>query len=163
MAVTTLPSKPITLHKLIAILQNLLPDVQFAFGESFRWAPASKTIFYTEKLEATHSIWSLLHEAGHALREHGTYATDLELLMIEVEAWDAAKALAQKLGITIDSQHIEDCLDTYRDWLHSRSACPICTTTSLETVSGMYRCHNCYTSWRVSQERFCRTYRMKSV
>jgi hypothetical protein len=91
---------------------------------------------------------------------HQTYRSDFELLLLEVAAWDKAKQLAASQGITMDEEHIQDCLDTYRDWLHERSTCPRCGTVSLQASPSEYNCHNCSASWQVSKSRFCRPYRL---
>ena len=84
------------------------------------------------------------------------------LLKLEVEAWEKAKEVALKLDIKIDPNHIEDCLDTYRDWLYKRSVCPKCSNKSLQQSDfNHYECFNCHMRWRVTTSRFCRTYRMK--
>jgi hypothetical protein len=104
--------------------------------------------------------WALLHEAAHVLLGHTNYRLDVDLLLLEVAAWGKAKELAGELGVSIDENHIQDSLDTYRDWLHQRSACPRCSTVSLQVSSREYRCHNCLASWHVSTSRFCRPYRL---
>lgn len=105
-------------------------------------------------------VWSLLHETGHALLDHTSYKADFELLRLEVEAWERAKLLAADLDVAIDEDHIQDCLDTYRDWLFKRSICPQCNTKCLQQGDFVhYRCFNCHTVWRVSSSRFCRAYR----
>jgi hypothetical protein len=60
--------------------------------------------------------------------------------------------------VIIDEEHIQNCLDTYRDWLHKRSTCPRCDSHGLQT-SEQYKCYNCRAVWRVGNERFCRAYR----
>jgi hypothetical protein len=118
--------------------------------------------------------WALLHETGHALLEHQSYKGDFELLRLEVAAWERAREVAATIShdfspdstpdagmdVTIDEDHIQDCLDTYRDWLYKRSICPTCTTKCLQQDDFVhYRCFNCHTTWRVSSNRFCRAYR----
>jgi hypothetical protein len=101
-----------------------------------------------------------LHETGHALLGHTSYQADFELVRLEAAAWERAKSLALSLDMTIDEGHIQNCLDTYRDWLHKRSLCPSCGTQSLQQGDFVhYRCHNCHTKWRVGTDRFCRAYR----
>jgi hypothetical protein len=149
-----------TIDKLIVRLQAQFPDLQFVAGEQFSWSPETSEIFYKANSRGKQAIWSLLHESGHALLQHTTYQADFELLKLEIAAWERAKTLAQNLGLTIDNDHIEDCLDTYRDWLYKRSICPNCTTKSLQQGDFVhYRCFNCHTTWRVSASRFCRAYR----
>jgi hypothetical protein len=142
-------------------LRSRLSEVTFVPAESFCWSPKNSTIMYNEAtLSENTGTWALLHEAGHALLGHRSYKTDVELLMLEVEAWQAAKDLARDNGINIDDEHIQDCLDTYRDWLHQRSTCPACGVVCLQDTPRSYRCHNCHNCWLVSASRFCRPYRL---
>lgn len=143
------------------ILSRLLPHISFKQAKSFYWSPASKTVHYdSSNTESDCSIWALLHEAAHAKLDHQNYTSDLELLMLEVAAWDEAKRIANNIGIDIDCDHIEDCLDTYREWLHQRSTCPTCGVVSLQEHANLYRCFNCLNDWQVSTSRFCRPYRL---
>jgi hypothetical protein len=149
-----------TMQKLLPKLQAAFPHLIFSPGKQFCWSPESQEIFYKIDADSDQSSWSLLHETGHALLEHTTYHADFELLKLEVGAWEKAKELAQKFGIEIDEEHIQDCLDTYRDWLYKRSICPSCTNKCLQQDDFIhYRCFNCHTVWRVSTSRFCRAYR----
>lgn len=145
-------------------LAPLVPDIQFVAGDTFLWSPVNQTITYSTSPNKTKvSAWSLLHETGHALLGHNDYKSDLDLLLMEVAAWEEAKTLARKLDITIDEDHIQDCLDTYRDWLHQRSTCPRCGLVCLQVSGSEYRCHNCSCVWKVSSSRFCRPYRLTTT
>jgi hypothetical protein len=148
------------IDKLIAELQARSPALRFTAGKQFSWSPETGEIFYKTGARGQQAVWSLLHESGHALLEHAAYEADFELLRLEVAAWEKAKTLAHDLDIVIDEDHIEDCLDTYRDWLYKRSICPNCTTKCLQQGDFVhYRCFNCHTVWRVTASRFCRAYR----
>jgi hypothetical protein len=148
------------LDKLISELQVRFPALRFTAGKQFSWSPETGEIFYKARAPGRPAVWSLLHESGHALLEHTTYEADFELLRLEIAAWEKAKSLARDLDIVIDEDHIEDCLDTYRDWLYKRSICPTCTTKCLQQGDFVhYRCFNCHTVWRVTASRFCRAYR----
>ena len=148
------------MHTLVIELQKALPKLTFEAGEEFCWSPKTQTIVYAADVEdTTVGAWSLLHEVAHALLDHKRYASDFELLHLEAAAWQRATELAQTYGQRISSDHIQDCLDTYRDWLHQRSTCPLCGTTSLQETARTYRCHNCGTTWTVTASRFCRPYR----
>ena len=105
------------------------------------------------------SEWSLLHEIGHVLCEHKIYSSDVGLLKMEVQAWQKARKLANKYAINIDEEHIEKCLDSYRDWLYRRSSCPKCSQAGIEKSLGIYLCVNCKNQWKVTAEKFCRVYR----
>jgi len=141
-------------------LEKMFPHLRYRSGKSFSWSPETNEIFYDSgKSTKTHS-WSLLHETGHALLGHNRYDTDLELIKLEIAAWEKAKEVATSLKITINENHIQDCLDTYRDWLYQRSVCPRCDNKSLqqETIE-QYQCFNCHMVWEVTPSRFCRAYR----
>lgn len=159
-------SSPKTLAalKILEDIRPFLGNATLLQGNTFLWSPKDKTIVYTKaKLVEQTGQWSLLHELAHATLGHQTYKNDLELLQLEVAAWKEAKKLAEQLHIDIDGNYVEDCLDTYRDWLHQRSTCPTCGNVGLQHESKEYRCHNCMSRWRVSQSRFCRPYRMKQI
>lgn len=138
------------------------PDIGFAQSDSFFWSPRTQTVHYNPIVEdSDRGAWMLIHEISHAKLAHTTYRDDFELLQLEVAAWDEARRISKELNIVIDEDHIQDCIDTYRDWLHKRSTCPTCRTVSLQQSDLTYQCHNCHNSWTVSNSRFCRPYRKK--
>ena len=96
-----------------------------------------------------------LHELGHASLGHQRYSDDLQLLIMEVQAWREAKDHAKRYGISIDEAHIDECLDSYRQWLHVRSRCIECSNNSMQIDRTTYQCHNCLTKWNVPSSRFC--------
>jgi len=148
------------MNKLITQLQSQFPALKFTPGKQFCWSPETGEIFYKASAKGLHATWSLLHETGHALLGHQDYKADFELLRLEIAAWERARRLAKDLGLEINEEHIQDCLDTYRDWLYKRSICPVCTTKCLQQGDFVhYRCFNCHTVWRVTASRFCRAYR----
>lgn len=172
------------LTQLLPLLQHDYPAVRFIAGDVFCWSPATNQVMYRRPRAAkkparsgrlavdkpnssqdpnpdgVEACYSLLHELGHALLEHQRYQLDIELLQLEVAAWEHAKVLARNYGLAIDDDHIQNCLDTYRDWLYRRSICPSCTTKALQLDDQPeYRCFNCHATWRVSPSRFCRPYR----
>ncbi len=141
------------------------------------------------ELQTDEGCWAIIHESGHALLGHATYRSDFELLQLEVAAWEKAKEIATKLQkervdgirhmgkpnerahsspptthhlpptLSIDEDHVQDCLDSYRDWLHRRSLCPNCSLGSIQVSPDTYSCIFCDHSWHVSSNRFCRPYR----
>lgn len=148
------------MQKLITKLRRQFPSLRFTPGKEFCWSPETGEIFYKPAFGDQKATWSLLHETGHALLEHQNYKGDFELLRLEVAAWERARQLAQEMEVKINEEHIQDCLDTYRDWLYKRSICPSCATKCLQQDDYRhYRCFNCHTTWRVSTSRFCRAYR----
>lgn len=146
---------------LLLTLEKDFPGLIFASGEAFCWSPKDRTVWYALGRNGREADWALLHEVGHALLEHHNYRSDLELISLESQAWGQAKELGLRYGCQIDPDHIEDCMDTYRDWLHQRSACPVCSTHSLQQDARHYHCHNCGQIWAVTASRFCRPYRRK--
>ena len=153
------------MEKLISALSADFPALEFIGGDTFSWSPNTNQITYNTKLTKKGQLktWSLLHEVGHALLDHQDYDSDFELLLLEAAAWDKAVVLATNYGITIDPDHVQDCLDTYRDWLHRRSTCPRCGIKNFQASSTQYDCHNCGTQWHVSSGRFCRSYRRLAI
>lgn len=148
------------MRRLITRLEARFPSLCFTPGEQFSWSPETGKIIYKAGASGKQSTWSLLHETGHALLKHRDYKADFELLQMEVAAWQRARELAADLSTKIDDDHIEDCLDTYRDWLYQRSICPSCSTKCLQQGNFVhYRCFNCHTTWKVTASRFGRAYR----
>ena len=148
------------MEKTLRQLQHRFPDVTYHVGKVFCWSPETKEVLYPKTAEGEKATWSLLHETSHALLKHTNYGTDFELLRLEVLAWERAKELGRQLKVTIDEEHIQDCLDSYRDWIYSRSICPKCSNKSLQQNDLQhYRCYNCHTIWKVTPSRFCRAYR----
>jgi hypothetical protein len=144
---------------LINQLKADYPQFKFKAGEQEHWSPKTRTITY----EKVGSEYGLLHELAHALLDHNSYKTDFELLKLESLAWQKAAEIGLKYGLKIDDEHIQNCLDTYRDWLHRRSKCPNCGLHVMQTNSSTYKCFNCSASWSVSSGRFARSYRRLST
>lgn len=156
-------SPGVTMESLLRKLKKDFKELNFERGSSFYWSAKQQRITYTlQSKENSLAVWSLLHEVAHGLLNHIRYDSDFELLLLEVEAWGKAEELAKTYGFTINSDHIQDCLDTYRDWLYQRSSCPACTNCSLQQNSTTYTCFNCGMSWQVSSSRLCRPYRLVS-
>jgi len=165
MAATTLPK---TLSKIdngtILRLEKLIHPIELVMGKSFSWSPKENIVFADKnRLNQNEGLLALFHEIGHALLKHKAYSSDVDLLLKEVAAWEKAKKLATKFSVKIDYEHIEDCLDTYRDWLYRRSKCPNCGINSLQTTPKEYECINCAQKWQVSSSRFCRSYRLTKI
>lgn len=142
---------------LLALIKRDFPDIRFEIADAFSWSAEDQTIYYEPKTE--YASWSLLHELGHMTHAHNTYRTDARLVRMEVEAWETAKQLALRYSQTISDEHIESCLDSYRNWQYLRSKCPVCTQSGVEKQSGSYHCINCQHNWNVTTNRFCRVYR----
>lgn len=148
------------MEKIIAELRSKFPELKFRSGNQFYWSPETGEIVYEAGAGGRKAEWSVLHETGHALAGHKSYKADFELLRLEIDAWERARRVADNLGRSISEDHIQNSLDTYRDWLHKRSICPTCGNKSLQQGDFVhYRCFNCHTKWRVTASRFCRAYR----
>jgi len=159
-----MPKVALPLTSLLERLAADFPDVSFIESDTFSWHSSKRSIAYSRKHAAeTAATFSLLHELGNALLKHQQYTYDVELLQIEVAAWDKAREVATRYDITLDEDHIQDCLDTYRDWLHLRATCPTCFGRSLQATSNRYRCFNCQTEWSVTASRLCRPYRLQQT
>jgi hypothetical protein len=153
MGATSSSSK--TSSELIGLLIKDYPEFTFAESKQEHWSPKTKTVFY----KPNRTCFGVLHELAHALLGHATYHSDFELLKMESDAWELAIKIAKKYNISINDEHVQNCLDTYRDWLHRRSTCPSCSTHVLQNNANNYHCYNCQTSWHVSSGRFVRPYR----
>lgn len=151
------------IKELVAQLQQDYPQFMFEEGPQEHWSPRSNTITYNPSQELEELSCGLLHELAHALLNHRTYDSDLELLKLEAQAWELASKIGRKYKLKIDQDHIQNCLDTYRDWLHQRSTCPGCATHVIQASARSYQCFNCKTSWEVSSGRFARPYRRTAL
>lgn len=139
---------PVT-SSLVAKLTQDYPRFSFSTGEKSHWSASQLTIFYNP--DEPHVDWILLHELSHACLEHAGYSRDIILLQMEREAWEYARnTLAPRYNVTIDTEFIEDHLDTYRDWIHTKSTCPKCTLTGMEVTKHRYRCLNCHHQWNTN-------------
>jgi hypothetical protein len=144
-----------TANDFISTLSIDYPSFHFRAGKQERWSPKTNTIIFNPD----NPSYGVLHELAHAVLQHSNYHTDFELLKMETEAWELAIKLGKTYGIEINDEHVQNCLDTYRDWLHKRSSCPTCGTHVLQSDVTNYYCFNCQATWSVSSERFVRPYR----
>ena len=139
------------------LLNRLKADfTQFSFVEAdrFRWSAESQTIHIDPQSDTAEPF--LLHELGHALLNHQSYAQDIDLLKLERDAWHlAVTKLSHIYNVVIDSELIQDNLDTYREWLHARSLCPACHMTGLQSTFGSYTCLACGCHWKSNDARHC--------
>lgn len=140
------------ISSLIDRLKQDYPDLHFETGSEFRWLPERRTVFYD--LDSKNTA-PLLHEVAHALLGHANYTKDIHLIDLERGAWEYAQNhLAPTYRIAIDDSIIQSHLDTYRDWLHSRSTCPNCGSTGVQSKQG-YKCLACETLWKANDARSC--------
>lgn len=135
------------------------PQFQFVAGDTFHWLPETSTITYCPDGMSA----DLLHELAHGLLDHRDFTRDITLLTMERDAWHHATELAGRYQITIHDDTVQDALDTYREWLHSRSLCPECGATGIQAAAHQYRCLACLTTWRVNDARHCALRRYKTT
>lgn len=148
------------MQTLLEQLKTDFPGILFVQGEHFYWSPKTATITYSVDHEHENQAITLLHELAHAVLKHASFMTDFELLLMEVAAWDKAQSLGKIYSVEIPEDHIQRCIDTYRDWLYLRSTCPKCSSNGLQHKrTRQYSCVNCGTCWSVSSSRLCRPYR----
>lgn len=148
--------------EVIKKLTSSYPNISLKAGDTYYWSPGDQTVYYRQDNTAIEGVWALLHETGHAILGHEQYFTDVELVTMEMQAWEEAKDIAHQLKIEIDEDHVQDCLDSYRDWLHKRSLCPDCSLSGIQIETKTYTCIFCHRKWQVSEDRFCRPYRRKT-
>lgn len=152
-----MPLTPSLLDK----LKHTYPSFTFVASHEFLWSPDTSTIHYNSADDQADML--LLHELGHALLGHSNYHRDIELLSMETAAWGEAEVIGTTENITMHDDVIQDHLDSYRDWLHSRSICPSCGANGHQINVDHYQCIVCQTKWRVNEARTCqlRRYQLK--
>jgi hypothetical protein len=135
------------------------PHIVFIEGDDYRWLSGDRTLEYPRGED---NSFYLLHEIAHSVLKHNNFRLDVELLAQERAAWDLVReSLAAHYDTLYDSTAAEDALETYREWLHSRSLCPRCSQTGLQTKTSTYVCINCRCSWRPNDARRCALRRYK--
>ena len=139
-----------------SLLPKLTRDfapIVFTAGSRYAWSPDKKTVFYDES--DPQNVDLLFHELAHGVLEHHDYSKDVELVAMESQAWDTALKIAPFYKVTISDDTVQDSLDTYREWLHSRSTCPSCEATGYQSGKNEYSCVACSQIWRVNEARLC--------
>lgn len=149
MDATTMRSMSSLIHK----LKTDYPAIVFFETDRFSWSPETQTVSYLAK--APNASELLLHELSHGLLDHQSYQRDIQLLTMETAAWEKAKQLADIYNVRVSEDVIQNHLDTYRDWMHSRSTCPECTATGYQSGQSSYTCAACAHEWRVNEARLC--------
>lgn len=132
------------LNTLIKQLRADHPELLFEASECFTFHPPN-TIYYVPDSE--HPDLQILHELGHYLDHDADYTSDIALLRIESNAWATAKKLAKKYQVKWDEDFIQSKLDSYRDWLHNASLCPICQINGYQSGT-YYHCPLCGKKWQ---------------
>lgn len=144
----------LSMRSLVKKLQKDFPEFIFESSTEFWWSATNNTVHYDLKTADGNAF--LLHELSHAVLGHVGYQCDIDLIKLERDAWEYAKSsLGPHYDAPIDESTAEDNLDTYREWLHSRSTCPDCSATGLQMKQQHYRCLDCGAIWRVNEARLC--------
>jgi len=115
-------------------------DFKFVLGAKFSFRPPKTIVIGPPEL---FSRLLVLHELGHAVCGHRDFRMDITRLKMENQAWEEAKKLAVRYEIEVNEDVVQDELDTYRDWLHQKSRCPICGLTRFQTPDSQYHCPRC--------------------
>lgn len=124
----------------VSKLKADFPEYRFRKGQKYAFRPP-KTIVLGPKEPFSELL--ILHELSHAILGHYDFMLDIKRLKMENAAWDQAKILAKKYQISIDEDFIQNQLDTYRDWLHKKSRCPVCGLTRFQDDKAVYHCPRC--------------------
>ena len=115
---------------------------RFRMGRKFAFRPPRTVIIGPPEPS---SELLALHEVSHAICKHKDFKMDVERLKMEVQAWEKARELADYYGIEYSEELVQRELDTYRDWLHQKSRCPVCGLTRFQTPDSRYHCPACDT------------------
>ena len=142
-----------SITSIISELKNRFPGIAFKSAGYFCWSANDKILYYDPSVDNEFERCLLFHETGHAILKHQHHDTDVQLIKMERDAWEEAKKLAQDFELDIPDDVIEECLDSYRQWLHSRSKCPNCNLTGLQTKHLNYSCAVCNYSWTVNEAK----------
>ncbi len=147
---------------LVSRLSADFEDITFLESNTFLWSPNQRIVSYDPHSE--HAEQQLLHELAHAILNHSDYLQDIALIEIERDAWHyAQKTLSPRYMITINDEIAQSHLDSYRDWLHTRSQCPSCQSAGVQTDKLTYNCIACGQSWRANEARTCALRRFKQI
>lgn len=141
---------------------NDFDDIKFCIGNDFHWSPTDGQVHHPNIIQLN-DVFQLLHEIGHARLGHSQYPTDITLLEMERQAWEEACSYASNYDIPLDMNGplVQSSLDSYRQWLHSRSTCPNCEAVGVEQRPNDYLCILCHQHWKVNEARTCRLRRYK--
>jgi len=142
-------------------LLKSFPDYTFVAGGFFMWSPKSRTITYNPKrLKTNGGKIGLLHEIGHAQLHHVRHPKfDMQLLTMEMDAWDFVRQNAAQFGLSIDETHISQCIASYDYWLSKRATCPDCANFSIQKDQSNFACFACGANWRVNDNKLRRVKR----
>ena len=134
----------------------------FQLNDCYRWNPETRTVNYAKQsISEPKDVSAFLHELSHGILEHEDFEYDVDLLRMEMQAWNLANELSIKHGVDFHEDYSQSCLESYRVWIAERSTCPECDQTTLESAPQSYCCFNCSTSWKVSKQQMCQIQRRR--
>lgn len=151
MAATTMVSLSSTWQS----IREQYPQFSYKRAKTAYWSPDEQTVYFLP-IRSDEDFAYNVHELGHALSGHGRFNQDIELVRIERLAWNQAQSVAAAHGIALADSIIETALDTYREWIHSRSRCPHCHGAGIQQKESLdYLCPLCTTRWHANDARLC--------
>ncbi len=128
------------------------PQITFIASRFNMYSPAERAVYYDSKRSDTNAgRLGLLHEIGHAVLGHQIYKYDMELLNLEMDAWDFVREQAPRYGLAVDEEHIARSIATYDEWLSKRATCPDCRNFSLQKDRSIFGCFACGSKWQVNR------------
>lgn len=138
------------------------PQFTYEAGSQHMWLPLERTVIYNpDGLDTTTGRLGLLHEICHGILGHRYYKFDIELLLMEQDAWDLVCELAPKHALTPQEQHIDSCLDSYDSWLEQRATCPVCSSFGLQLSRNRFSCIHCGEHWQTNDRKSARVQRRR--
>jgi hypothetical protein len=138
---------------LLETLRSDFPEISFEEdAELFFYSPSDNCVHIGPA--APHDDLLTLHELAHATLGHKGYSLDIELVRLEVEAWERTLELAAKYHVEADPSDIDEHLESYRDWIFTRSTCPRCEMTGYQDSKRIYHCPHCYSRWHTKINRW---------
>lgn len=134
-------------------IEQDFPAINFVESDTFKWSPDEKAVYFDSNDE--NAQLATLHEIGHALLQHDDFTSDLDLINKELQAWEKALDLADSYLLEVNEDFIEECMETYRNWLHQRSICPKCQHNVFQGKNFTFKCQNCSNEWQVEADQYC--------
>ncbi len=135
--------------ELLSRIKHDYPRIKFCSGRQFYWSPNEKTIYFSTEIRPNEAGHLILHELAHMELKHTNYDYDVELIQMELAAWEYSKANFYPQYLPEFNQTLQDgYLESYRDWLYRRSLCPKCNLTGQQLANHSYSCPTCHQKWQ---------------
>lgn len=128
------------------------PQQQFLPAGYFAYDASENIVNYDpERIKDNMGKLALLHEVAHSLLGHFHYLFDFELYSMEMDAWNMTRDLAQQHHVQTNEAYIQQCMDSYDNWITERGTCPGCYEFNIQSIPGEFRCYRCKTRWEVNE------------